>query len=192
MVAGAPLEAALAVIRVLQDLRVDYLVGGSLASSLHGTPRSTNDVDLVVDLKLIHVPLLAARLEDAFYFDADRARQAVRRRSSFNVIYLRTMFKIDLFVLANDPLAKEEMRRRQRVTMDEEAGVAVDVASPEDTVLRKLEWFRRGGGRSDRQWQDLLGVLKVQKELDLEYMSRWSAHLGVEELYSRALRDAGR
>lgn len=191
MVGGAALEAALQAIQALEGLRVDYLVGGSLASSIHGTPRSTNDVDLVVDLKLAHVPLLVGALGDDFYIDADRARQAVRQKSSFNIIFLHTMFKIDIFVLGEDAMAKAEMRRRQRFTIEEDTGRAIDVASPEDTILQKLAWFRRGGGVSDRQWKDLLGVLKVQKQLDWEYLSRGSKHLEVEDLYLEALRDAG-
>lgn len=88
------LRASLEVIRILEEFDISYLVGGSLASSFHGTPRSTNDVDLVVDLKTAHVPLLAAALEAQFYLDPNQIRAAVRRRSSFNIIFLETMFKI--------------------------------------------------------------------------------------------------
>lgn len=186
------LRASLEVIRILEELDVPYLVGGSLASSFHGTPRSTNDVDLVADLKLAHVPLLAAALEAEFYLDRDRMLGAVRSRSSFNIIFLETMFKVDIFVLKNDPLAREEMRRRQRVVVDKESGREIDIASPEDTVLQKIAWYRLGGGTSERQWADLLGVLKVQRHnLDREYLERWAIHLDVSELLRRALQDAG-
>ncbi len=186
------LRASLEVIRALEELDVPYLVGGSLASSFHGTPRSTNDADLVADLKLAHVPLLAATLEADFYLDRDRIRDAVRGRSSFNVIYLETMFKVDVFVLKNDPLAREEMRRRQRVVVDEGSGRAIDVASPEDTVLQKIAWYRLGGSTSQRQWDDILGVLKVQRyDLDREYLERWAPHLDIQDLLRKAFRDAG-
>ncbi len=186
------LRASLEIIRTLEELDVPYLVAGSLASSLHGTPRSTNDADLVADLRLAHVPLLAAALEAEFYLDRDRIRDAVQRRSSFNVIYLETMFKVDIFVLKNDPLAREEMRRRQRVVVDEESGRAIDVASPEDTVLQKIAWYRLGGSASQRQWDDILGVLKVQRhDLDREYLERWGVHLDVPDLLRQAFRDAG-
>lgn len=190
MADGMAIDAALEVVHAFKHLHVDYFVGGSVASSIHGTPRSTNDVDCVADLKLVHVPLLVMALRDAFYIDADQVRHAVSRRSSFNVIFLETMFKVDVFVLKDDPLAREEMRRRQRVKVgsDEEE---IDVASPEDTILQKLHWYRLGGGVSDRQWDDLLGVLKVQKDLDWSYLSHWSRHLDVHELYHEALRDAG-
>ena len=186
------LQASLKVIRALEELDVPYLVGGSLASSFHGTPRSTNDADLVADLRRAHVPLLAAALEAEFYLDRGRIRDAVRRRSSFNVIYLETMFKVDIFVLKDDPLAREEMRRRQRVVVDEESGRAIDVASPEDTVLQKIAWYRLGGSASQRQWDDILGVLKVQRhDLDREYLERWAVHLDVADLLRQAFRDAG-
>jgi len=183
-------EACLPVIRALEDLDVGYLVGGSLASSFHGTPRSTDDVDLVADLKPAHGPLLAATLEGAYYFDPDRIRHAIRSRSSFNVIYLRTMFKVDVFVKHDDPYARHEMRRRQRVDLG--IGARIDVASAEDSVLQKLVWYRRGGEQSDRQWQDLLGVLKVRRqELEFDYLERWAADQEVADLLERALADAG-
>ncbi len=183
-------EASLPLIEVLEELHVDYLVGGSLASSYHGTPRSTQDVDLVADLKPAHVPLLIGRLEDRYYMDRGRMLKAVRARTSFNVIFLRTMFKIDVFLLENDPLMRQEMRRRQRV--DIAGGARIEVASAEDTVLQKLAWYRKGGDTSSRQWDDVLGVLKVQrKEIDLAYLRRWAPHLEVEDLLARALSDAG-
>jgi len=188
----AALGASLEVIHTLEKLDVPYMVGGSLASSFHGTPRSTNDADLIADLRLANVPLFAATLEAEFYLDRDRIRDAVRRRSSFNIICLETMFKVDIFVLKNDPLAREEMRRRRRVVVDEESGRAIAVASAEDTVLQKIAWYRLGGGASQRQWDDILGVLKVQRhDLDREYLERWAVHLDVPDLLRQAFRDAG-
>ncbi len=185
-------EACLAVIRAFEKWHVDYLVGGSLASSFHGTPRSTNDADLVADLRPAHAALLATELESGFYVDASRIRSAVRNRSSFNVIFLKTMFKVDVFVLKDDPLAREEMRRRQRVVIDEASGETVDVATAEDTVLQKLAWYKIGGETSERQWHDLLGVLKVRSHvLDGRYLERWAVHLDVRDLLSRALQEAG-
>lgn len=190
MVMAEAFEACLPVIRTFEDLSVDYLVGGSLASSFHGTPRSTHDVDLVADLRLAHAPLLAARLEGGYYLDLDRIRQAIRTRSSFNVIYLKTTFKVDVFVKKDDAYAREEMRRRQRVEI--ERGTLIDVASAEDSVLQKLFWYRQGGERSDRQWQDLLGVLKVRNQrIDLGYLERWAEEQRIADLLEQALADAG-
>lgn len=183
-------EACRGVIRALESIRVDYFVGGSIASSFHGTPRSTHDADLVADLRAVHAPLLAARLEGAYYVNVDDIRKAVRTRSSFNVIYLKTMFKVDVFVLKDDPLARAEMRRRQRVVLGD--GDEIEVASAEDTVLQKLAWYRLGNEVSDRQWTDVLGVLKVcGTGLDLAYLRHGADHLKVTDLLERALDDSG-
>jgi hypothetical protein len=182
------LAVILTVARVLDDLAVPYLLGGSLASSLHGIPRSTQDADLVVDLRPEHVLPLVAALAPEFYIDADRAADAVRRLASFNVIHLTTMTKVDLFVLKDDPLSRLEMERRQFVALPAPAGVRLPVATAEDIVLQKLLWFRAGGEVSDRQWLDLLGVLKVKRgQLDISYIERWAAELGLGDLLRRAL-----
>lgn len=184
-------EASRLVIRAFEELEVPYLVGGSLASSFHGIPRSTMDVDIVADLKLAHAHPLAARLEGDYYVDSERILQAVRNRSSFNVIYLKTMFKVDVFVLKDEPLAREGMRRRRRVEMAD--GQLIDVATAEDTLLQKLIWYRLGGETSERQWSDVLGVLKVSRDqLDLDYMQRWAERMQLEELWQRAVSEAGR
>lgn len=186
------LEALLEVTKVLDTLGVEYLIAGSLASSFHGIPRSTLDADLVADLKPAHVRPLIDALQSKFYLDERRIRDAVSRRSSFNVIFLRTMFKVDVFVLKEDPLSQEEMSRRQRVVLDEEAATTIEIATAEDTVLQKLIWFRAGGGVSGRQWEDLLGVLKVRRnELDLAYLKQWATQLQLEELLFQALEEAG-
>ena len=133
---------------------------------------------------------MIGRLEDRYYMDRGRMLKAVRARTSFNVIFLRTMFKIDVFLLEDDPLMRQAMRRRQRVVVTD--GARIEVASAEDTVLQKLAWYRKGGGTSSRQWDDVLGVLKVQrKEIDLAYLRRWASHLKVVDLLTRALSDAG-
>ncbi len=189
--ADEALEAALAVIEAFEDLGVEYLVVGSLASSFHGVPRSTQDADLVASLEPRHVRTLVSALEGEFYLDEDRIRSQVARHASFNLIFLRTMYKVDVFVPGDDPLSREQMRRRQRVVIDEKKGLTIDFASPEDTVLQKLAWYRKGGEVSDRQWQDLLGVLKVNRDrLDTHYLNRWAPHLGMEDLLARALDEA--
>ncbi|MES1243020.1 MAG: hypothetical protein ABUT39_15495 [Acidobacteriota bacterium] len=185
------LQAMLEVARKLEDLGVPYLVGGSLASSLYGIPRSTQDADLVADLRPEHVQPLVAALSPSFYADSERAADAVRRRASFNVIHLATMTKVDIFVMTDEPLDLEEMARRQILPVGE-AGTPVPVASAEDTVLQKLVWFRKGGGVSERQWNDVLGVLKVRRgRIDLDYLRLWASRLDLDDLLDRALEDAG-
>jgi hypothetical protein len=186
------LRVTLLVARVLDDLKVPYLLGGSLASSLHGIPRSTEDADLVVELRPEHIRPLVAALSPEFYVDEERVASAVRRRASFNIIYLATLIKVDLFVLKDDPLSRQEMERRQHLTLPGPEGWELPVATAEDTVLQKLAWFRLGGDVSERQWDDLLGVLKVKRgRLDQEYLARWAAELEVADLLARALEEAG-
>ncbi len=189
---ASALRVTLEVVRALESLDVPYLLGGSLASSFYGIPRATQDADLVADLEIRHVLPLTKDLEDRFYLDPERMRSAVRRRASFNLIHLETNLKVDVFVLANEAFARSEMARRRSLAFhgagDESS---LQVASPEDLIVQKLRWFALGGGTSDRQWNDLRGLLKVQgPRLDMAYLERWSRETGVEELLARALAEA--
>ncbi len=182
----------LEVTRVLDELNVPYVVGGSLASSLHGIPRSTQDADLVAALRIDHIQPFIGRVEGAFYLSPERIEAAVRRRTSFNLIHLKTMIKVDLFVFSDTPLARQEMARRQTLPIPGEPGSHLQVASPEDTILQKLLWYRKGGGVSERQWNDILGVVKVQgRALDLDYLKEWAKRSGIEDLLTRVFADAG-
>ncbi len=192
MALGPILRTTLRVADVLDRLGVPYLVGGSLASSLHGIPRATQDVDLVADLAEEAVSGFVAALEGDFYVDEGMVREAVRRRASFNVIEFETMFKLDVFVVGRDVVTRTEMVRRQTVPVGEEAGQTLVVASAEDIILQKLAWYRLGGGVSERQWLDVLGVLKVQgPRLDGHYLHETAERMAVTDLLERALREAG-
>jgi hypothetical protein len=190
MLLAEPLEVTLRVARVLEGLGVDYLVGGSLASSLHGVPRATQDVDIVAMIRLRHVDEFAAQLSDRFYVDADMVRDAIARLSSFNIIDMTTMMKVDIFVAGRDALQKSEMQRRESYAFDEET--TLWLASAEDIVLQKLDWYEKGNRISERQWNDALGVLKVRgASMDLSYLRRWAHELGHDALLTRLLADAG-
>jgi len=164
MTTTEPIEVTLAVTGVLERLGVEYLVGGSLATSLHGIPRATLDVDIVADLRMTHLDPFVAALRETFFIDADMVRDAIRKRATFNILHLATMFKVDVFVAGADDLLAAELARKQRVQVLEEPRADVFVASPEDMVLQKLIWYRDGGGVSDRQWGDVVGVIKTQGE----------------------------
>ena len=178
-------------VEALEELGVPYHIGGSVASSLYGLPRLTIDVDIVADLRQGHVRPLIDQLETDYYIDEDMIRDAIKRRSSFNVIHLDTMLKVDVFIPKTRLFDQEELRRVQQEVLSEGTR-PFNIASPEGTILNKLEWYRMGGEVSDRQWNDILGVLKVQgANLDLAYLRRWAADLSVTDLLERALVDAG-
>jgi hypothetical protein len=187
-----PFAVTLRVAHAFERLGLRYLIGGSLASSYWGIPRSTNDADLVAELPGRRVDELVAELSGDFYIDADMIRDAIARGACFNVIHLATMFKVDVFVLTRDALAQEEMNRRSEHRVTPDGDERAYFASAEDTILQKLDWYQKGAGISDRQWQDVLGVIRIQRPaLDLDYLRRWAPHLGVNALLERALGEAG-
>jgi len=183
-----PLDVAALVARALEDLGVRCFIGGSLASTFHGEPRFTRDADLVAELQLRHAEPLAQTLASTFYVDVESIRRAVTRRGSFNVIHLPTAFKVDVFVSKLRPFDRSQFARREAAPSEEQE---IYIASAEDTVLAKLEWYREGGEVSDQQWRDVLAILTVQgKRLDREYLRTWADSLGVRDLLDRALRSS--
>jgi len=186
------LEAIEPVVNAFEKLGILYFIGGSIASSAYGFPRSTMDVDMVSDLKPKYVRSFVRMLESLYYIDEDMILDAIKRRSSFNIIHLETMLKIDVFITKNQPYDIETFKRRRKDTLDEDQKNAeFYLVSSEDIVLNKLVWFHLGEGVSDRQWNDVLGVLKVQKNsLDKKYLRHWAAELKVEDLLNKAFSDA--
>jgi hypothetical protein len=171
---------------------VRYFLGGSVASALYGEARSTRDVDLVAAMLTHQVEPFLAAVGDGFYADATAIRTAVAARCSFNVIHLETMVKVDIFIFKADPFGRSQFARRTPRQLSPDDPTSIYVASAEDTVLAKLQWYREGGGVSDRQWNDVLGVLKVQAAtLDRAYLEEWARELALTDLLRRAFDDAG-
>ncbi|MGH8924287.1 MAG: hypothetical protein ACRDWA_06585 [Acidimicrobiia bacterium] len=182
-----PVDLAVRIADVFERLHIPYVLGGSLASSLLGEPRSTNDVDLAVALLVQPINELVQTLAGEFYIEESSVREAVRHRTSFNVIHLGSMLKADIFVLGDKLLDRRQIERRRRVVVVEEPLATLWVTSAEDQVLRKLCWFRDGGEVSDRQWRDIVGLLAVQvDQLDRHDLDEVSKTLGVNDLLARA------
>jgi hypothetical protein len=179
------------VIKAFEKLGVFYYIGGSIASSAYGLARATLDVDMVSDLKPENVSILVEMIESEYYIDKEMILNAIKRGSSFNIIHLETMLKVDIFLKKDSPYAKEAFKRKRKETLDEENRTTeFFLASCEDIILNKLEWFLMGGEVSERQWNDVLGVIKVQGDLlDKEYLSHWGADLGVTGLLERAFKE---
>ncbi len=186
-------QVAQTLAQTLESLGIVYWIGGSLASSIHGLPRSTQDVDLVAELKEEHIHSLVAALENDFYIDRQAVQRAVHSHRSFNVIHLDTMYKADIFVLGTDRYAQAEKQRRRLEPLGKEPDAsAVYFCSAEDIVLQKLRWFRKGGSVSERQLDDVQNVLKVQgNSLDYDYLHHWATELGVADLLRQALVNVG-
>ncbi|MGD8397029.1 MAG: nucleotidyl transferase AbiEii/AbiGii toxin family protein [Candidatus Eiseniibacteriota bacterium] len=183
-----PVQVALLVAAALEDCGIEYVVGGSLASSMSGEPRSTLDVDLVIALQEHQVARLTESLGDAFHVDADSLRRAVRSRTSANLIHYESSTKVDLFIAGGSPVDEQQLQRRQRVLVASDPDRHLFVYTPEDILLQKLRWYRLGGEQSDRQWRDILGIVRVQGgALDRQYVECTAASLELEDLAERAL-----
>ncbi len=177
----------------LNLLEIPFMVGGSLASSIHGVYRSTNDVDLIADLSEAKASRLCEEVSKDFYADAITAVDAVLRSRPFNLIHYATSYKFDIFPLSAEPYAQAEFARRafKELALPDSEPLRIPVASAEDTVLTKLVWYRLGGEASERQWSDVLGVLRtLSAEADRGYLSKWAAELRISELLSRAVRES--
>jgi hypothetical protein len=177
-----------AIVAILDSIRIPYMVVGSFAATFHGEPRSTRDLGLVIDPSGPQLDeLLSALAPDDYYVDPEVAREALRRRSMFNVIVMATAWKVDMVIRKNRPFSIEEMERRQVVRI---LGVDVPAATAEDTIVAKLEWAKQGG--SDRQIEDVAGILRAQGDaIDLGLVERWVDELGLGEQWQRAITARG-
>jgi hypothetical protein len=179
---------ALRVARALDAVGARYMLVGSVASSFHGDPRTTNDIDFVTSLTAAQVPALSAALGEEFDIDEDALAAAMRSGGSWNIFFTPWMAKIDLFAFAGSELQRTQLARAVRVKT---AAGELNVLSPADSVLSKLVWFKDGGEVSDQQWRDILGVLRVNAStLDLKDLREWALRLQVLPLLEKALAGA--
>jgi hypothetical protein len=178
--------------KVFEDLGIPYYVGGSVASSLQGEVRFTEDLDVAINIQPEQVGLLIEALGQDFYISEVAVNEAIQGlTNSFNVIHLQTVEKADIFISGRDEFEVSKMARRRFYEFEEGEG-GFYVSSPEDTVLQKLFWLRLAGGQSQKQWRDVLGILKLQGDrLDLGYLGLWAERLGVREDLRQAMIESG-
>lgn len=181
-------ELLKSVVQVLESAKIDYMVTGSIASSLHGEPRLTHDIDIVAPIETGNIDvLLRAFQAPAFYLSAESIESALRNQSMFNLLDVFGGDKVDFWILTTEPFDRSRFSRRRRQTID---GKQIDVSSPEDTILAKLRWAELSGG-SEKQFQDALRIYEVQHAaLDLAYINLWADHLNVEPLWRRLQAEA--
>lgn len=171
------------VVPVLNSLGIDYMITGSIASSMQGEPRSTHDIDLVVVVPPQAVAsLVAAFPAPAFLLQEEAIRDALRHELMFNLLSLADGEKVDFWILTQEPFDQSRFARRKTAAI---GGSAYKVSAPEDTILAKLRWAKLSGG-SDKQFKDALRVFEVQgKALDFPYLDDWAKRLDVEELWQQ-------
>jgi hypothetical protein len=185
------IEVVRRVMSVFDHLGIPCALGGSWASSYYGIARSTFDADLNVEPFPGQEAAFVASFGSDYYVSLDAVRQAVRSRSTFNVIGIAAGFKVDVFVSKGSDFDRSVIERRRPVVPPDDPLHSLTLVAPEDIVLHKLEWYRIGGEQSERQWLDVQGVLKVQaNSLDREYLRRWATRLGVDDLLAEALDEA--
>lgn len=160
---------------LLEEAGIPYMVFGSLGSSLHGQPRATNDVDIVIDANREQLLKIVASLGEACYVSRDAALKALDERSMFNIIDTESGWKADIIFRKQRPFSRQEFDRRRQANL---MGLTLWVVSPEDSILSKLEWSK--GRQPQMQYNDALSVLRVQREtLDYDYLKTWAGELNV-------------
>jgi hypothetical protein len=176
---------------ILEPLNILYMIGGSVASSLWGENRSTQDLDLLISISAAQVPRLISAMSGDFYISDVAVAEALELKTSFNVIYLPSLEKADIFIMGVEPFAISKMSRRQ-LHINASGDRNIYIYSPEDIILQKLRWYKQINSQSQKQWRDVLGVLKVQStNLDFSYLNQWADNLQFSELLVQAIQEAG-
>ena len=187
---GEPLRIAMDIVNLFEKMGINYMIGGSMASSLFGIPRSTQDVDFIVSLEDCQIGPLCSKLEGSFYYSESTIRDAVHRSASFNIIHLETMFKADVFVAGKASQSEFELQRRIPFQLEGSESAYVYLASPEDLIIEKLVWYEKGNRISERQLKDVEGVIKIQKhKLDLYYLKTQATKRNISELLNQLLAE---
>jgi len=181
----------LEIAKIFDALGFDWFLGGSLASALYGVPRATLDADLVARIRKPDVPDLIAALGEDWYVSEEAVAAAIESCGSFNLINLDTALKIDVFIPKRRRFEKSQFARTRMASFSETDPSRIPVCSPEDIVIAKLDWYRLGGEISERQWSDVVGVLRFGgQSLEKDVMSANADELGLEDLLEKAILEA--
>lgn len=180
------------VIKAFDELKIFYYIGGSVASSIYGVGRSTLDIDMVSTIQPFQIDILVGKLKDTFYIDKCMIEDAIKSKSSFNLIHLDTMIKLDIFILLDNEYSINSFQRKRKDFIDENyKSLQVYVCSAEDIIINKLLWYKASDLKSEKQWLDIIGVLKVQCDLlDYDYLKSWASELGIIDLLEKVVLES--
>jgi len=173
-------------IKALEELKISYMICGSLASSAYGHPRLTNDIDIVADISLKDISGLLQKFpKEEFYLSENALHKAIQRRSQFNIIHPSSGYKVDIFVSGLDAFGRSQIQRRRLLQITEK--YSAYFASPEDVIIKKMEYFRTG--ESERQFRDIIGILQVSgDQLDYSYIENWTQRLRLWDIWKTILK----
>jgi hypothetical protein len=173
------------IIEVFEKLSIPYLVTGSVASMAYGEPRLTNDIDVVADISLSHIPgLVAAFPKEEYYIDEEMIQQAINQIGQFNIIHPASGLKVDVIIKQDAPFDQSRFERARKIFP---GAYQADFASPEDVIIKKMEYYKLGG--SEKHLRDIAGIFKISGEsLDRDYISRWADELGLNEIWEAVKR----
>jgi hypothetical protein len=186
-----PIAVTIKVTQALEKLGIPYFIGGSLASTLYGMVRTTQDSDIIADMRAEHIQPFVASMQNEFFVDELMIAESIQAHSSFNIIHRESMFKVDVFIPSLRPFFQSQLSRAKRQTFPGDPEVSAMFASAEDTILSKLEWYRLRGEVSESQWRDVLGILRTRAgALDLDYLGMWGKELKVSDLLEQLLEES--
>jgi hypothetical protein len=177
------------IVSSLEQAGISYMVSGSTSSTFYGRPRSTQDIDIIIEAKIENLQELVKILQNKkYYADEEAAAEALSHTSIFNVFDASSGYKADFIIRKDRPYSIEEFKRRRTVDV---LGLSIHLVAPEDAILSKLEWAKKG--QSERQFTDALGVAIVQSDkLDFEYMQTWARILDIEEHLNRLIEESSK
>lgn len=186
-----PISLTLVMVDILEHLEIPYLVGGSVASSLLGEPRSTQDIDLVADIKITQIDAFIEAIQPRFYVSESAVKTAIEYQQSFNIIDNESLVKFDIFILKNEPFYLMEFQRRKQIIVKSNPEQKIFLPTAEDLILQKILWYKMGFN-SEKQWRDILGVIKLQLDnLDQTYLDHWAEILKISDSLKMALQQSG-